>query len=143
MYDEDPPEVAPIEVKRIATQLPRLEWTSRGYPCWAEFRDADELSGRDLRGLRKVTGDSDNKGVQANDLYAEVLRLLVARWEIGYAPTLSTPGESRNPAAILEQLSALDLRKLEQYVTPLGMTLARGDELPEDGFNSPPRPARG
>jgi len=135
--------VDPFEEAHIPkTKLERLEWTSRGCPCWAEFRDADELSGRDMKAIRRAA--EGERGEQANGIYTEVLRLLIAKWSIGYAPTLQVPGETVRPDIILDQLSAFDLRRLENYVTPLARWLARGDEnAPEEGFGSPRTPARG
>jgi len=147
MYDET--EHGAIEdpsADSALAQLKRLEWTSHGYACWAEFHDPNDLRGKDLKALRVAAGRSENGGESTHDVYTQTLTTLVRAWEIGYAPTLSVPADARHPSAILEQLYAVDLRRLELHVKDTMLALVRGDEgdgLPEEGFGSPRTPARG
>jgi hypothetical protein len=134
--------------------LSRLEWTAvRGggaeYPCWVEFRDPMDLSGADIRKLRKAGGNAgDNRGEIYNQAMNAGLTLLVTAWDIGYLPNFPVPGATRNPAAILEQLGGFDLKRIEQHVEPVVSHILRGRRTGGQGNEgsgpgSPPTPARG
>jgi hypothetical protein len=55
------------------------------------------------------------------------------------------PNVAQRPDIVLQQLYASDLGRIERHVGPTAKALVKGDDadLPEEGFGSPPTPARG
>jgi hypothetical protein len=132
--------------------LERLEWTATRsgaeYPCWVEFRDPMDLSGADIRKLRKAAGNGgENRGEITNQLLNAGLSLLITAWDIGYLPNFPIPSAGKSPAAILDQLGGFDLLRMEQHVTPILRHISRGRAGGQgnegSGPGSPPTPVRG
>lgn len=145
------------EVEQEATyaeppSLQRLEWKTRRYGeeylCWAEFNDPMDLTGDDIRKLRRAGGNGgNNRGEIANQLLNAALTMLISAWEIPYLVNVPIPSAGQQPAAILGMLGGFDLKRLENHVLPVirqitgGRVAGQGNE--GNGPGSPTTPARG
>lgn len=128
-------------------KLARLEWRGRGdTECWCEFRDPEDLSQSDLRAIRRAGGNAGtNRGEMQNQLLNAGLIKLIENWEIGYRVNLPIPSAASAPTAILDQLSAIDGRRLERHIEPTLDALIRGSGTGAEGTGkgSPRTPERG
>jgi len=112
--------------------LARLDLPGGGY---VTFRDPEELSGRDVKKLRKAL-DAPGAGSAANLLYETAMVLLIEHWEIPGKPQLRTP--QRDPKAS-DQLTHRQFRAIEKHLNPVVKTITRGAEDSEDDGDETPR----
>lgn len=117
--------------------IPRFEFENRrGEKGWATFGDLDDLTGFQMRKIRKAAGSSANEGEAANNFFGEVLADLVEAWEVPGKPDLPIP--KRDPKAV-DRCPARFLAALEKHVRPhLAFMTERGEDNGEPG--GPTRP---
>lgn len=117
--------------------IPRFEFTNRrGEKGWATFGELDDLSGFQMRKMRKAAGSSDNGGEAANAFFGEVLGFLIEDWEVPGKPDLRIPARDNKA---LDSCPATFLAALEKHVKPhLKFMEQRGEDNGEAG--GPTRP---
>lgn len=114
MHDED--EQEELEFAELGPSIPRFEFKNRrGQSGWATFNDLDDLTGSQMRKIRKAAGSSDNNGEAANAFFNEVLGDLVEAWGVPGKPNLTIP---RYDKKALDSCPATFLAALEKHVKP-------------------------
>jgi len=124
------PDAPEQEDDRLA--LARLDLPGGGYVTW---RDPEELSGRDVKRLRKAL-DAPGVGSATNLLYETAMVLLIDHWEIPGKPQLRTP--QRDPKAS-DQLTHRQFRAIEKHLKPVVKTITRGADEDEETDDETPR----
>ena len=113
--------------------LERLTLPSGG---WVSFSDPEDLTGKDIRRLRKAT-DADGQGTATNNFYEAAMVMLIDEWSIPYNAGLRVPKYDRsNKQESTGALKARDLRAIEKHLQPVLLVLTRGDD-DEEGDDSP------
>lgn len=122
--------------------IPRLEFENgRGEKGWATFGDVDDLTGADMRRLRKGVGESENFGQSTNNLMGDALTLLIDEWDVPGKPDIQAP--KYDPKA-LNRIPATFMAALERHIQPHLDFLKPNEKKTDDGEpGSPPRPGRG
>lgn len=115
-------------------QLERLTLPAGG---WVSFNDPEDLTGADVKRLVKAL-DADGQGTAANQFYDAGMELLIAGWEIPYAPGLQIPAYARRNKAgaktsPTDKLSARDYRTIVNHIKPVLRELTRGQDDEDDG----------
>lgn len=96
---------------------------------WAVLRDLDDLTGKQVKEIRRgLDKEKDGTGAMVNELFTRALVAAIEAWHI---PKLG--GDVRTPeiagAAVLDMLSARDLRTLERAVDPWLKDLTGGEKV--------------
>ena len=123
--------------------IPRFEYISkRGEEGWAEFKDLEDLTRREIKFLRKAAGSGDgNEGVSSNNFFDEALKILVVKWEVPGIPGAKLP--VHDPKGV-DSIPALFSAGLESHISPYLKRLTRGTDEEDNGQpGSPRRPGRG
>lgn len=117
--------------------IPRFEFVNgRGEKGWATFADPDDLTGFQMRRLRKAAGSSVNEGEAANQFFATALADLVEAWEVPGKPDLRIP---KNDDKALDRCPARFVAALEKHIKPhLNFMTQGGEDNGEPG--GPTRP---
>jgi len=122
MEDTETPAYEPLRLERLT--LPSGGWVS--------FNDPEDLTGRDVRKIRKAL-DADGQGTATNNFYETAMVMLIAAWEIPYAPGLKLPCyDKSNKQESTGSLKARDLRAIERHLSPVLAQLAGGGDTDED-----------
>lgn len=122
-------------------QIPDLELTFKGETGYVRFGNTDDLSGRDVKTLRRMAVQEDS-GKGANDFLEAQLRLLVTEWKLPGMPDARIP---RYDKQITDRIPGKLLRRIESHVAPYMAWLAEdrkkkeGEDLFKPG--GPSRPA--
>lgn len=104
---------------------------------WVSFNDPEDLTGNDVRRLRKAL-DAEGQGSSTNNFYEQAMVLLIADWDIPGKPGLVIPRHDKSQKQQSSgKLSARDLRAIEKHLAPTLKSLAGGDE--EDDDDQSPR----
>jgi len=121
-------------------QIPELVLSYKGEKGWAQFRSTNDLTGKQLKALRKAAG-SGERGDASNAFYEVGLGILVTSWEIPKAPDLGIP--RGNASSIIDRVPAVVLRQLELHIHPYLDALLKREGVEADPMEpgSPTRPA--
>lgn len=134
-YDEDEIQEEPV------SGIPEFKWThpKTGEQGWVTFNDPDDLSGRDIQGLRNTITDAGG-GAVTNAFMARALALLVAEWHVPMPDGKSNPIIPRldKTGKVLGTLPGKFMVALEDHVRP-HLDFLKPSKDDED----PLRPARG
>ena len=124
-------------------QIPDLELTFKGETGYVRFGNTDDLSGRDVKMLRRMAVQEDT-GKGANDFLEQQLRLLVTEWKLPGMPDARIP---RYDKQITDRIPGKMLRLIEKHIQPHMEWLAEdrkkktGDDLFEAGGPTAPASA--
>lgn len=124
-------------------EIARLEYEDKkGRAGWVEFRDFDDLTGADMKRLRRGAGSSENNGEASNVFYAEAFAALITAWDVPGKPDLPIPKQN---AKNIDYAPAGFVRAIERHLDPFLDELMRSGKRAEDNGEpgSPPQPARG
>lgn len=147
MFDDDTAEAlnaaaAPTNFEDEG-QIPDLELTFKGETGYVRFGNTDDLSGRDVKMLRRMAVQEDS-GKGANDFLEAQLRLLVTEWKLPGMPDARIP---RYDKQITDRIPGKLLRLIEKHIQPHMEWLAEdrkrkaGDDLFEPGGPTVPASA--
>jgi hypothetical protein len=82
---------------------------------WAQLRPFDDLTGRDIRVIRRAL-NAEGTGDILGGALAAGIGAVVCDWQIPNRPQLELP--TREPSKVLDRLPARDLLALEAHVRP-------------------------